>query len=113
MAFSKLGGLSDGDMLTNEQYALGSRWLNIIVRNWTGEDIFLWKINWITQALSASSVALASDGWDYECIRNHASSAITEPGVGVNYTSCWKRLTTATGDAWVTGTVISHLILIL
>jgi len=109
LAYGKIGGLSDGDSLSAEQYSTASKWLNVIVKNWTAEDIYLWKVDWITQGLTASGAVLGSDGYDYECIRNHTSSASNKPVTGAEYMSYWKKLTTSAASAWVTDTAYTSI----
>jgi|TARA_R100000501_G_C2611814_1_gene106250 hypothetical protein len=103
LANRKIGGLSDGDSLSNEQYSTGSKVLNLIAKNWSSEDIFLWKVDWVAQGLTASSAA-QNNSLDYQCIRPHTSAAANEPGVGAQWESFWKALTTSAGTAWALST---------
>ena len=89
---------------TATQITNAAQALNLIVKNWQGDDIFLWSQEWIQQTLIASSKILGTDGLDYECIKKHTSGSSTKPITGANYSSYWKQLTTATADAWVTAT---------
>ena len=102
-AAERAGIIDEEDDLTPAQYISYRRTLNILVSAWQAKGIYLWTVVWDQLQLTASSVAL-SGGADYECIRNHTSDADTEPGVGTNWQSYWKLLTTTAGGAWVTAT---------
>ena len=99
----RAGIIDEEDDLTPAQYISYRRTLNILVAAWQVKGIYLWTVVWDQLQLTASSITL-SGGVDYECIRNHTSSADTEPGVGTNWQSYWKLLSTTAGGAWVTAT---------
>lgn len=99
-----VGGIADGQTLTNEQIDTGKKFLNVIAKALKSDNIILWEERLITVPIQASSVVLGSDGFDYKCIRNHDSSASNEPGVGNEYASFWEKLTTSVAAPWVVDT---------
>jgi len=101
LAFEKVGGKSDGQNLTNEQFSRGKKILNMMVKNWRADNVFLWDMDWITVPFKPSSVVLGTDGSDYECIRNHVSTEDNEPVTGLNYISFWKKLATNGAGIWI------------
>lgn len=108
-ALIKVGGLSFGQTPTPEQYSSASKTLNMIVNNWRAEEIFLWTLDWVTIPFVASSTVLGTDGVDYECIRNHTSSADNRPVTGADYKSFWRQLDTTVGPPWVTATAYTSI----
>lgn len=109
MAYENLGVKVDVQDLSNAQIILARKELNAMVKNWSADNVNLWKREWLTYAFTASSVVLGDDGYDYECIRNHTSSATDEAYTGGKSMSYWKKLTTSAGDAWVTGTAYTSI----
>lgn len=110
----KVQGIADGQVPTSEQFSSSSLLLNAMVKNWRGEDIFIWDIDWINIVFQPSSIVLATDGLDYICIRTHTSQASNEPSVGNDSGLFWNKLATASGTPWVTATAynaIGHIIL--
>ena len=103
-ALLNVGGIGDDEEPTNAQYENASFSLNSIVKNLRGQNLMLWKLDWITITLTASSVVLGADGVDYECIRNHEASSENRPVSGAKQLSFWKPLTTNVGANWVSGT---------
>ena len=104
LALKDLGVVSDARTATPTQYSDGRKRLNLIIKSLRGANNFIWKTNWLTYPITATSIVLGTDGFDYECIRNHTSSSDTKPITGSKYMSYWTKLNTATGAAWVTST---------
>ena len=85
------------------QIKFAARALDVMLKNWRGEGIFLSELNWATLALHASTVVLGSDGLTYECIRNNTAAANTKPVTGAKYASYWQVSTKTVTDTWVVG----------
>jgi hypothetical protein len=103
-AYRKVGKLADGQTLTPEQFQTAAQLFNAMVKAWRTDNIFLWTLDWITVPFTPSDVVQGSDGFDYECIRNHTSSAANEPITGPEYPSFWRKLSTSSAPLWVTAT---------
>ena len=80
------------------------RVLNKIVKELSISPKMLFKAEELVIPITAASVVLGSDGYDYECTKNHIGSAATTPVTGANYKGYWKKLTTSAGSAHVDGT---------
>lgn len=102
-ALQKVGGIGDGELPTNSQIQTASFYLNALVKNLRGDNLFLWELDWITIPLTASSIVIGTDGENYECIRNHTASSDNKPITGVDYLSFWMP-STETGVTWVIDT---------
>jgi len=113
-ALRKVQGVGDGQIASPEQFSSASLLLNAMVKNWRGEDIFIWDVDWINIVFQPSSIVLAVDGFDYIAIRTGLSTAANEPSVGNDSELFWNKLTTASGTPWVIDTnfnAIGHIIL--
>ena len=108
-ALRNLGVTEQGDIPSADQYSEASEVLNMMIKNWRGIGVIIPLLDWIVVPLHTSSVVLGSDGMDYECIRNHTSSADTQPITGASWAGYWFQLGTSTGGAWVTGTAYQSI----
>jgi hypothetical protein len=91
--------------ITNDIIKTAIKDLNVMIKAWQNEKIFLWAVVWEPTTLTASSVVVGTDGNDYECIRNHTSAATNKPITGANYTSYWEATgSTGSGSVWATST---------
>ena len=98
-AFRAVGAMASGVALTNDQIARGESLLNDLLASWRSSGISVWNEEKFVIPLHASSVALGSDGLDYECIETHMSTNNNKPKTGNQYMSYWKALTTSAGAA--------------
>jgi hypothetical protein len=105
MALRKVGNTTPNGTEIDE----ASLALNVMVKLWRADGIYIWKTDWISVALTASNVILGSDGSDYECIRNHTSATANKPITGAYWRSYWKKLSTNAGAAWVTATAYTSI----
>ena len=103
-ALRKIRAIPYGQTADEFQIKYGRQALNSMIKNWRARDAFIFDLDWTTIDLQASTVVVGSDGYDYECIRNHESSSDDQPITGANYLSYWKKLsTTGEGVAWSSG----------
>ena len=102
-AYRKVGKVSDTMDLSAEQYLAGRELLNVMVNAWSAEGIYLWAIEDLSIPFVNSSKVQVS-GVDYECILNHSSAAINQPGAGSTWQSYWKKLSSNTASAWASET---------
>jgi len=100
LAHEKVGAKTDGQLLTNAQYERGMFLANLIIKNWSGDNIYLWNLNWINLPLFPSDLVNVL-GLDYECTRNNLSNLRNIPGSGETWRSFWKVLTTNTAPSWI------------
>jgi hypothetical protein len=101
-AYSRVGGKSDGQSLTNEQYQRAAELLNAMIKKWSAEDIFVFHNKWTNLLLKPSDFVSVS-GIDYECIRNNTGDARNQPGIGEAFLSFWKPISSVGAPAWVEG----------
>lgn len=107
-ALQKVGVVEIGDTPSIEQYTAVAETLNTMIKSWQQNNIHIWKVEWRTHALTASSEVTGTDSNVYTCIKGHMSAAANKPVTGANYTDYWK-LAGSTGGAWVTATAYSAI----
>jgi hypothetical protein len=108
-ALRKIGRLGIGQIPSADEYRNASSLLNMIVLNLRGEGVLLYNSDFVSYPLTASNKVLGSDGYDYECIRNHSLTADTIPITGAQSLSYWRKLTTSAASAPVLGTGYASL----
>jgi hypothetical protein len=109
-ALRKISVISQGDSPDTEQTTEAAIELNVMIKDWQNDGVNLFAVANETQALSASTVIIGTDGNDYECIRNHTSAAANKPITGADYTSYWKATGgTGAGAVWATSTAYTSL----
>lgn len=82
--------------------------MNGMIKSWQAENIHLWKVQWLTQTLTASSEVTGTDSEVYTCIRGHTSNINNKPITGGNWNTYWKK-TGSTGGTWVTATAYTAI----
>lgn len=103
-----IGVVAQGETPSAEQYSESTVALNALLLSLSNEDIKLWKREWLTKTLTASTVITGTDGLNYTCIRSHTSSAANMPITGTEWTMYWKQ-TGVSGVAWVTATAYTAI----
>ena len=109
MAFKVINVLPEGQSLSNEQYSTAKTMLNMMIKLWRARGVFLWKQDNIEVTLTASTITLGSDGYDYECIKNHTATAENKPITGSKSKSFWKKLSTTTAGSWELGAEYTNI----
>lgn len=104
-ALLRVGGISDTESPSSEQYQTCSDMLNMLMLGLRGSQGLIWEMEYFTIPLSPSSVVSVA-GTTYECQRNHTSSTENEPGVGAEWQTFWftPPNSTATPVSWVVDT---------
>lgn len=108
LALQKIRRLAEGSEPSAIQIDTVSKYLNMMIRSWQNEQIFLWVTDWTRKTFSASDKRLGSDGETYTCILTHDSEASNKPITGADYTSVWKK-TGSGGTLWITGTTYNSI----
>ena len=98
-----IGVLEQGDSPDSHQLNEAIDTLNGLLKSLSLENIWLWKIDWFIESLSASSEVTGTDGKIYTCIRGHTSSSENQPVTGSQYKLFWKESGT-TGGVWADAT---------
>jgi hypothetical protein len=100
LTLQKIRKLAEGQDPSASQIDTATKYLNMMVKAWQNEQIFLWATDWTTKTFSSSSKVLGSDSETYTCILNHTAASTNKPITGANYTTYWKKTGTS-GSAWV------------
>ncbi len=89
-ALKKLGVYTFGNSPRIEDMTSAKTELNIMVKNWRANNVFIWKTDWKVIPLVQSDFIAGTDGC-YECIRSHNSTIYDTPISGTNYLGYWKK----------------------
>lgn len=107
-ALDEIGVVALGTTPTSNQISNAVPVLHRMLATLQVDGNLLWKIEWNTATLTASSEVTGSDGNIYTCIKSHTSAASNKPVTGANYTTYWKLLG-ETGGVWATSTAYSAI----
>lgn len=91
MAYENLGVVAEGQDMSGYQLEIALRELNVMVKNWRADNVFLWEVERKSYGLTASD-NVENDGSYYECIRNNTAASNNEPGTGSIWELFWKEL---------------------
>jgi hypothetical protein len=99
----------EGQTLTDEQTTNAVENLNILQQTLQNDGIRLWKYQWITKTLTASSeVTGDGDSLNYECIRPHTASSTNRPPTGAEWKMYWVQRGSG-GSTWVDTTAYTSI----
>ena len=96
--------IGEGDTPSTEQFNSATRTLNMMIKDWQKDGIFLWKLEERTKVFTASSRRTGSDGLYYRCIKSHTSvTATNKPITGTEWNTYWILDGASTDGAWANG----------
>lgn len=99
-ALRKVGASAVWQTPNPQDIAYAVQELNSMIKNWRGDNIFVFDIERSVYSFTASSFVAGTDGNVYECTYPHTSALGNKPVTGAKYKGFWKLKY----NVWVTAT---------